>query len=389
MGLEFEDQPSIPDETYYYEPPPDNSPLLVKMRRYGQSPWLDHLRRDLFTSGTLEERLEMGIGGVLTGPDSMFNCIVRSPLYDEEIISLAEQGATEQQIYETIQLYDAQRAADVLTQLYETSWQDDGYVSVQIHPSICDDAETILAEARRLSTLIGRPNVMIAIPVTDAGVAAATALIADGVPVQLSMNFSRRDYARSWNAQLTALKQRVQQGLPLAKCVSVASILVNRIELGAYAVTPEHRRDFFFGRSGLAVPRTLYRDFLINTSAAEFCALRGAGARTQRLMFAATGTTDPGLQPCHYMDNLIAPYSIQAFDEIGLATYLEGGHANRMIAGFPGPDRRCYRRLREVGVELEDLDQSLRNQELRNQEHRIRVTLEAINRIMQGHADEV
>ncbi|MCY0869067.1 MAG: hypothetical protein OWT27_00540 [Firmicutes bacterium] len=385
----MEDGPSYQDETYYYEPPADNSPLLVKMRRYGQSPWLDHLRRDLFSSGTLEERLQMGIGGVLTNPDTMFNCIVRSPLYDDEIMSLGEQGASEQQIYETIQLYDAQRAADLLTEVHETSWQDDGYVSIQISPLIADDAQAIANEAQRLRTLVGRPNVMIAIPVTDAGLQAAVALMADGVAVQLSMNFSRRDYARSWNAHVTALQRRVQRGAPLAGCVSVASVLVNRIELGAYAVTPEHRRDFFFGRSGLAVPRTLYRDFLVNTSAADFCALRGMGAHTQRLMFAGTGVPDPGLQPCHYMDNLIAPYSIQAFDEIGLTTYLEGGHANRMIPGFPGPDGRCYRRLREVGVELEDLDESLRTQELRDQKHRMRVTLDAITRIMQGHADEV
>src|SRR5947209_2131206 len=204
---------------------------LRELQDCGQSVWLDSLSRDLIHSGTLARLIaEDGLSGVTANPSIFEKAIVGTHDYDERIRELGSKGWSPSRIYEELAIQDVGAAADLLRPVYDGCGGCDGFASIEVSPALADDTAASLDEARRFWRELHRPNVMVKIPATDAGIPAIEELTAEGVNVNVTLIFSVRMYERVMDAYLTGLERRVRQGLPVDRIASVASFFVSRVD---------------------------------------------------------------------------------------------------------------------------------------------------------------
>jgi len=208
------------------------SPLIELHERYGQSPWLDSISRELITSGQLKRLVsEHGLRGLTSNPSIFEKAITESNAYDEQLESILAKGNHDVKgVYEELAIADIQAAADILRAVYSSSGGRDGFVSLEVAPTLARDTEGTIKEARRLWKRIDRPNVMIKVPATDEGIPAIRQLIASGINVNITLLFSREMYREVADAYLSGLEERVAAGNPIDDIASVASFFVSRID---------------------------------------------------------------------------------------------------------------------------------------------------------------
>jgi transaldolase len=306
-----------------------------KLHAAGQSIWYDNIQRGLLNNGGLAGMIQRGeIRGVTSNPTIFMNAIAKSTDYDDQLQELAAQGAPVETIYADLTVRDIQAAADLFLPLYRETNRGDGYVSLEVSPTLAHDSERTLEEARRLWQRVDRPNLMVKIPATKAGLPAITAAIADGINVNVTLIFSRQRYAEVMDAYLSGLEQRAASELPVDTIASVASFFVSRVDtavdrlLGGIAAGDGPRAETaraITGKTGIANARLAYADFKKVFGSPRFQALRAKGARVQRPLWASTGTKNPQYSDVLYVEELIGPDTVDTVPPQTLAAFLDHG----------------------------------------------------------------
>ena len=337
---------------------------LKDLAALGQSPWLDYIRKDLLQTGELAELVDKGIRGVTSNPTIFENAIGKSDLYQEDIKHLAHQGSDKLQIYEELAVEDIKRAADILRSVYLQSDETDGFVSLEVPPDLCDDYENTVLEAKRLWAKIERPNLMIKVPATEAGIKAITDLIADGISVNATLMFTRQDYLDVAEAYIKGLEIRHENKLPLDTVASVASIFVSRMDSAVESILEGDAKESLLGKVAVANARQIYREYLNLFQSGRFLRLKEAGARPQRPLFASTGTKNPQLSDVLYVDQLIGPDTVNTMPPATMNAFMDHGTAKRTVDQFSREDDQVMRACMDAGLDIEAIGADLKQKGL-------------------------
>ncbi|RIK10252.1 MAG: transaldolase [Acidobacteria bacterium] len=329
----------------------EGSPI-ARLRARGQSVWLDYIQRNLILSGRLAQMIGDGlISGVTSNPSIFRKAISESDDYESDLVAMAKSGVTDPYIaFVSAGGEDIKLAAQVLNRVYEESSALDGYVSLEVPPALADDYEGTVDEARRLFGLIGRPNVMIKVPGTDAGAKALEDLIAEGVNVNQTLLFGVGHYERSAEAYLRGLERRLDAGEDLSRVASVASFFVSRLDTAIDNLLPEGSA--LRGKAAIANTCLAYRRFREIFAGARWERLVAAGARYQRPLWASTSTKNPAYPDTLYVDALIAPDTVNTLPEVTLNAFAEHGDSIGGIDDHLASTDDVLKGLADAGVDL-------------------------------------
>ncbi len=334
---------------------------LHELRARGQSIWLDEIRREWLTDGELARWIERGVTGVTSNPTIFERAITTSPAYDDAIRrELARDPEIDSvALYEALVIEDIRMAADLLRPVYEATEGADGFVSLEVSPHLADDTEGTIAEARRLWRIVDRPNLMIKVPATPAGIPAIETLIAEGVNVNVTLIFSPAHYEAAAEAYWRGLRRRAESGKDLRGVASVASFFVSRIdtavdrELEALG-TPEARA--LLGKIALAVARRVYRVFRERFLPSVFPDLQARGARAQRVLWASTSTKNPSYSDVKYVEGLIAPDTVNTVPMATLQAFEDHGRVPEAAAWEEWEEAEAdLAALARLGIPLEEI----------------------------------
>ncbi len=303
-----------------------NNPLL-QLGRLGQSLWYDYITRDLVSSGALARLIaEDGLRGMTSNPTIFEKAIAGSHLYDDDIRRLSEQGRTAGQIFESLAVSDVQAACDVFMPLYRHSAGADGYVSIEVSPAVANDADRTIHEAERLWEAVARPNAMIKIPGTRAGLPAITHCITQGINVNVTLLFSIERYAEVVEAFLAGMEARLHDELPIQSIASVASFFVSRVDAKVDPLLERARGGApLLGKIAIANAALAYSIFERTLDTWRWKRLLHAGARPQRPLWASTSTKDPRLADIYYVEALAAPQTVNTLPPETFEAYRNHG----------------------------------------------------------------
>jgi transaldolase len=332
---------------------------LRQLNDAGVSIWLDTLSRDLLDSGRFAELIaESAVTGATSNPTIFAKALGGSDLYDDQLAAVAAADVHDlRELFFAVALEDIRRAANLLRPVYEARGGRDGFVSFECTPDVADDTDATVEQALDLWARIARPNAMIKVPATEAGVPAIEDLTARGVNVNVTLLFSVARYEQVIDAYLAGLERRVQAGEPVGAIASVASFFVSRIDAQADAVLPadSHLR----GRVAIANAQRAYALFLDRFSDRRWRALEQAGAHPQRPLWASTGTKDPAYSDVLYVEQLIAPGVINTMPEATLGAFADHGTVGAGLTADAGAAEKTLREASEAGVDLDAITREL------------------------------
>ncbi len=352
-------------------PSPTRTNPLLELGRLGQSVWLDYIRRGALDSGELARLVaDDGVTGVTSNPAIFEKAIAEGEEYTAQIREVAgSSGGDPRRIYEALAVEDVRRAADILAPVYERTAGADGFVSLEVAPDLADDTASTVAEAHRLWTAVGRPNLMIKVPGTPAGLPAIERLLADGIHVNVTLLFSRRTYAQVAEAHLAALEERAARGLPVAGVASVASFFVSRIDtlidrwiderLTTEDDGPRAGLERLRGQVAIANAKLAYQHYLALVASERFAVLAARGARAQRLLWASTSTKNPAYRDTLYVEELIGPDTVNTIPPETLAAFRDHGVARATLVDGLGGARATLEGLAEAGISLDQATDEL------------------------------
>lgn len=346
---------------------------LKALRRYGQSVWLDHIRRSMITSGQLKRLLEEdGLSGVTSNPSIFEKAIVGSSDYEDIMADPKSSGLDAQTLYERIAVRDIEDAADILKATYVESNLVDGYVSMEVSPHLAHDADGTLAEARRLWRAVARPNLMIKVPGTPEGMVAIEQLIAEGINVNVTLLFSVDTYEEAAQAYLAGLERRLQGGGDLSRIASVASFFISRIDsavdgllteqLQASAAAAAGERVALraaMGKVGIASAKLAYQKYLEIHRRSRWRKLSDQGARPQRLLWASTGTKNPHYRDVLYVEELIGPDTVDTIPPATFEAFRDHGSPRPSLTRDLEAAVDTLETFRLAGISLDDVTDKL------------------------------
>ena len=349
-------------------------PTMTKLHelfeRGGQSPWLDNLQRSYLSSGRLADLVAEGVRGLTSNPTIMAKAISAGADYDEEFAALKAKGLGIDDIYWDLVVGDVLGALDVLRPVFDESGGRDGFVSIEVAPSLAHDTEATTSAARDLHTRIDRPNCLVKIPATLEGVPAIRTMIAEGRSINVTLIFSLERYADVIEAYLSGLEALVAAGGDPSGVASVASFFVSRVDtevdrrLGevadAKAGTPEaEQARSLCGSAALAQARLAYGLYRERFSGPRWEALAAAGARTQRPLWASTSTKNPAYPDLLYVDGLVAPETVNTMPEDTVERFLDHGRAEPFDEAALAAASKTVADLAGLGIHLEDVAEVL------------------------------
>src|SRR3984957_14154789 len=295
---------------------------------YGQSPWIDNLRRDWLSDGTLATYLANGVRGMTSNPSIFEKTIGGSAAYDDDIANSKETDP--EKVFESLAVSDVQNACDLLAVVHESSKREfasgtrrylDGFVSLEVSPRLAHDTEGTIAAAKRLFAEVNRPNVMIKIPATKAGLPAITAVIAAGINVNVTLIFSVERYNEVISAWRQGVSDAHAAGLDITNIASVASFFVSRVDVAVDALLPEG--DARRGRTANAQAAAAYQLYRTRAASDEVTNLLSLGAQVQRPLWASTSTKNPSYDKLLYVDRLVADETVNTMPDATVAEALE------------------------------------------------------------------
>jgi transaldolase len=324
---------------------------LRRLGAFGQSVWIDFIERGMLDEGGELARLisEDGVSGVTTNPSIFDKALAAGDAYAQERGRLAAGGVSPAQIVDVLMRQDVARAADLLRPVYERTEGRDGFVSLEVSPQLAHDTAGTVAAARAAWAALDRPNVMIKVPATVAGVAAIRELIAAGVNINATLLFSVPRYVEVARAFRDGLAARAASGQPIARIASVASFFLSRIDSLIDARLPAG--DTLRGTAAIACARLAYREFQRWTAAPDWLALAARGAQPQRLLWASTSTKNPAYSDVMYVEALIGPQTVNTLPRETLDAYRDHGDpASRLTQDADGAEA-TVQRLRALGID--------------------------------------
>ncbi|MGC4996605.1 transaldolase [Streptomyces sp. DT195] len=340
---------------------------LKRLADEGVSVWLDDLSRKRITSGSLAALVtDGGVVGVTTNPSIFQAAIGSGEGYEEQLTDLAVRGVTVDEAVRMMTTADVRDAADVLRGVYDATDGRDGRVSIEVDPRLAHDTVATVAEAKQLFWLVDRPNVMIKIPATEAGLPAITEVIGLGISVNVTLIFSLERYRAVMDAYLAGLEKAKERGLDLSKIHSVASFFVSRvdseIDKRLTALGTDEALDLK-GRAALANARLAYEAYEDVFASARWQALATAGANKQRPLWASTGVKDPAYKDTLYVDELVAPGTVNTMPEGTLnATADHGDITGDTVTGRYEQARADLAAVEKLGISYDEVVQQLEDE---------------------------
>src|SRR6266849_668295 len=344
---------------------------LFELYEAGTSVWLDYIRRSLMTSGELKRMIEEdAVVGMTSNPTIFEKAIGGSSDYDAALRSLVDAGIPDEEIMLSLIVEDIQLAADVLKPVYDQTKHKDGYVSIEVLPRVADDTQGTVAMAHDLFDRVGRPNIFVKIPATDAGLPAIEQCIADGLNINITLMFSVKVYEDVARAFIRGLQRRMKQGHPV-DVASVASFFVSRVDTAvdkllepkiAAAKDPAERARLqqLMGKAAVANAKMAYQAFLRIFNGPEFAELRAAGASVQRCLWASTGTKNPNYSDVIYVEELIGPETVNTMPQQTMMAFKEHVEVRPSLLENVDGARKVLSNLAAIGSDMDTVTSDLR-----------------------------
>jgi transaldolase/glucose-6-phosphate isomerase len=345
---------------------------LKDLLKYGQSVWLDYIRRDLLTSGELKRLIEEdGLRGMTSNPTIFEKAIADSTLYSDILQSLRSRTDLDAKgRYEILAIRDIQDAADFLRPVYDSSKRRDGYVSLEVSPYLARDTQGTLAEARRLWKTVGRENVMIKVPGTAEGIPAFQQLIGEGININVTLLFSQEVYKRVAEAYITGLEQLSGRGGDVSKIASVASFFISRIDSSVDAILGEHLKaskdpreqeqlKTVLGKVAIANGKQTYVSYQKIFGGDRWKALAAKGAQTQRVLWASTSTKNPAYRDVLYVEELIGPDTVNTIPPATLDAFRDHGRARPSLTEDVESANRTMETVAKLGISMKEVTDKL------------------------------
>jgi transaldolase len=349
-----------------------NGNSVRQLGTLGQSIWLDYIRRDLIARGGLRLLIaEDGLRGITSNPSIFEKAIAESHEYDEDIGAMALEGKSAEAIYESLSQGDVESAADEFRPLYDSTDGKDGYVSLEVNPHLAHDTDGTMAEARRLWAALNRPNVLIKVPATANGLPAIQQLIGEGISVNVTLLFGLPRYRQVAEAYISGIEARAAQGKPVKHVASVASFFVSRIDVLVDSLLEKliARGDKDAGLAkkargqvAIASARMAYQIYKEIFGSERFRRLAAQGARTQRLLWASTGTKNPDYSDVKYVEALIGADTINTVPMETLDAYRLHGEPKARLEEDVQEARLVLGRLPELGIRIDNVTQQLEDE---------------------------
>jgi transaldolase/glucose-6-phosphate isomerase len=341
-----------------------------ELKKVGQSLWLDNIRRQLISSGELARLRDEGLTGVTSNPTIFEKAVSGSTDYDEAMVQLVREKAKPADMLWSLMVEDIQAAADVFRPVYDKTGGKDGYVSIEVSPTLAKNTRGTIAMAEDLRDRTRRPNVMVKIPATKEGLPAIEDQIAKGHNINITLIFAVDRYDEVVEAYLSGLEKFKSKGGDLSKVASVASFFVSRVDTKVDKLLsekiqgiadPAEKRELerLYGKAAIANSKVAYEHFKDLFSGARWDKLRKAGARTQRPLWASTSTKDPRYPDTYYVEELIGPDTVDTVPPATLAAFREHGEVRRSLDENVDLAKRQLKQLAEIGIDLGQVTQEL------------------------------
>jgi transaldolase len=327
------------------------------LHNLGQSLWLDNITRDLVNSGTLKRYIdELSVTGLTSNPTIFDHAIKNSSSYDAAIRKKLDEGKSGEKLFFELALEDLTRAADLFRPTFDRTNGVDGWVSLEVSPLLAHDTASTLAAAKSLHTRAGRPNLLIKIPGTKEGLPAIEESIFAGVPVNVTLLFSREHYVAAAEAFLRGIERRIDAGLQAA-IGSVASVFVSRWDAAVAGKLPAGLNN----RLGIAMAKRTYKAYRELLSSPRWERIYNAGARPQRLLWASTGTKDPKASAVLYIKALAAPFTVNTMPEGTLKALADHGDLSEIMSADGGDCEAVLNQFAAAGIDIDDLGAKLQD----------------------------
>lgn len=333
----------------------------LQLLEAGQSVWYDNIQRGLLNNGDMAGMIQRGeIRGVTSNPTIFMNAITKSQDYDHSLLPLLDSGKSAEDIFFLLAIEDIQNAADLFLPLYRQSCSGDGYVSLEVNPYLANDTVGTLAQVKELWQRVNRPNLMIKIPATKAGLPAITEAIAAGVNVNVTLIFALKRYAEVMDAYLSGLEKRVEAGLAIDSIASVASFFVSRVDTNVdrrlqKIIENNGNAAALLGKAAIANARLAYADFKQVFSTERFQKLKQKGARLQRPLWASTSTKNPDYRDVMYVEELIGPNTVNTMPPHTLVAFLDHGQVHLSLEEDLPAARQTLADLEMLGISMQEV----------------------------------
>jgi transaldolase len=345
--------------SFYNEEEPMSKTTIEQLGEVGQSVWLDYISRSLLKSGRLKELIGLGITGMTSNPTIFDKAINSGSDYDDQIRELHERGKSLFEIYDDITVTDIQDAADLFRHTYDKTKGLDGYVSLEINPKLAYNTQETIEEGKRLATKVNRPNVMFKVPATDAGYEAISALLADGINVNVTLIFSLEQYQKTSAAYLEGIKRLLQNKGDARSIRSVASVFVSRIDTAADKLLDQlqdkKEAASLKGTAAVANSNVIYREYAEIFSGDAFKGMEKQGASVQRVLWGSTGTKNPAYNDIKYMAEMIAKDTVNTVPENTLEAFLDHGTVQETITADAEEAQGIIDSLQGLGIDINDV----------------------------------
>jgi transaldolase len=328
------------------------------LHNLGQSIWLDNITRDLLKSGTLKRYIdELSVTGLTSNPTIFDHAIKNSTAYDAAIRQKLKEGKSGEGLFFELALEDLTQAADLFRPVYDRTNGVDGWVSLEVSPLLAYDTASTLAAAKELHGRAGRPNLLIKIPGTKEGLPAIEEAIFAGVPINVTLLFSREQYVAAAEAFLRGIERRIDAGLK-AEVESVASVFISRWDVAVARKVPEALRE----QLGIAIAKRTYRAYRDLLGSARWQRVYNAGARPQRLLWASTGTKDPKASDVLYVKALAAPFTVNTMPEGTLKALADHGDISEIMSADGGDCETVLGQFAKAGIDVDALAKQLQEE---------------------------
>jgi transaldolase len=329
-----------------------------KLYDLGQSLWLDNITRDLLNSGTLHRYIsEFSVTGLTSNPTIFDHAIKNSTDYDAAIRQKLKEGRSGEELFFELALEDLTKAAELFRPIYDRTCGVDGWVSLEVSPLLAHDTKTTLAEAKDLHARAGRPNLFIKIPGTQEGLPAIEEAIFAGVPVNVTLLFSREHYVAAAEAYLRGIERRIAAGLK-PDVSSVASLFISRWDTAVMGKTPDTLND----QLGIAIGKRTYKAYCDLIASPRCRRIFNAGGRPQRLLFASTGTKDPKASDVLYLKTLAAPLTVNTTPEGTLKAFADHGEVGATVPADGGDCEAVLAQFAKAGIDINALAAKLQDE---------------------------
>ena len=329
-----------------------------KLHELGQSLWVDNITREMLDNGTLRRYVdELSVTGLTSNPTIFDHAIKNSSAYDDAIRNASRQGKSGDALFFDLALDDITRAADLFRPIFERTCGVDGYASLEVSPLFVHDTKRTLAEVKDLHARAGRPNVFIKIPGTIEGLAAIEEAIFAGIPINVTLLFSREHYIAAAEAYLRGIERRIAAGLK-ADVASVASVFISRWDVAVAGKLPSTLAN----RLGIAMGQRVYKAYCDLIATPRYLRVLNAGARAQRLLLASTGTKDPKASDFLYIKALAAPYTVNTMPEPTLKAFADHGDVDALMPADGGDCESVLAQVAQAGVDVDALASRLQDE---------------------------